>query len=106
MPAPDNEASAHHCEHCDEHDMVPGALAQRLKDERNLARAEVERLRDALSELVNAGEPFVGDAFPAEQLDGRWLRIFNRWQAAMNDGQAALRDAPSSPDARGRSRTP
>ena len=43
MPVPE-----HHCEHCDEHDMVPGSLAQRFKDERNIARAENERLRDAL----------------------------------------------------------
>jgi hypothetical protein len=38
------------CEHCDEHDMVPGALAQRFKDERNQARAEVERLREGIAQ--------------------------------------------------------
>jgi hypothetical protein len=60
---------------------------------RYVHEGEIERLHKALRELINAGEPFVGDAFPVEKLDGRWLRIFNRWQAAMNDGRAAERDA-------------
>lgn len=73
-------------------------LSQLAWDEYTRWRLENERLRSALEELLNAGEPFVGDAFPAERLNGHWLRIFNRWQAAMNDGRGALsssvRDQP------------
>jgi hypothetical protein len=45
---------------------------------------------EALRELVDAGEPFIGDAFPSEEMTGNGLRLFNRWQAAMNDARTAL----------------
>lgn len=32
------------CERADDEDFVPGALAQRFKDERNIARTEITRL--------------------------------------------------------------
>ena len=52
--------------------------------------APYDDLRTALRELVEAGEPYVGDAFPREQLSGDWLLIWNRWMAAMNDARRAL----------------
>lgn len=48
-----------------------------------------QRAVDALRELVAAGEPFIDDAFPGEQMTGQGLRLYNRWLAAMNDARTA-----------------
>jgi hypothetical protein len=50
-------------------------------------QAEKARLRQALRELVEAGEPFIDNAFPSEQMTGDGLRLYNRWLAAMIDAR-------------------
>lgn len=43
----------HFCDHCDEHDMVPGAVAHRFKDERNIARDQLRGAVEALEAIAN-----------------------------------------------------
>ena len=57
------------------------------------AEAERDRYRRVLGELLDAGEPYIAEAFPVENLNGHWLRIYNRWLAAMNDAREAQRHA-------------
>jgi hypothetical protein len=53
----------------EDEDMVPGALAQRLKDERNIARQELRGAVEALEEIkrvVAIEAPPVSDGVPAK----------------------------------------
>jgi len=48
------------CERADDEDFVPGALAQRFKDERNIARTEIDAV---IETALSAGIPRVVDGW-------------------------------------------
>lgn len=59
------------------------AIVTALVLERDEARAEVERLRGALSSLATACDPYLTDAAPGETLSGKWSMAFERLSLAV-----------------------